>query len=173
MKRALVGLAVASSVVLASGLPGPATAPRKCSVLPAAGYYITIRAQLNGRDEIDLLLNSNLPGGARVRIMVYKLRPDGSKATAGEGCVIIPGATHKGVFRNTYEGIAEVVLHPNKGSEFLPNMVCEATFSPYDSQLPSVLEAVGRRGQHLGTPKDNPQVAMRGGAFILDVLGVV
>jgi hypothetical protein len=56
-------------------------------------------------------------------------------------------------------GFFEAKLHPIRGNQFQHNLVCDVVFATLTDppQPPSVLQAVGKRGERLGFPR-NPQV---------------
>lgn len=127
--------------------------------LSAPTYYIAAKATYDGRrDELYLVGASNLPHGARLYLNVYRYIGEGGDAINQSASTIVGKS-----------GFFEANLHPTKGNQFQHNLVCDIVFpSVTDPPQPSsVLQAVGKRGEHLGFPK-NPQVEVLSGEhFIL------
>jgi hypothetical protein len=134
---------------VASSLPGSQTR------LWAPTYYIAAKAAYDGRpDELHVVGASNLPYGARLYLNVYRYIGEGGNAI-NEGTSTIVGK----------DGFFETNMHPTKGNQFQHNLVCDIVFATVTDppQSPSVLQVVGKHGEHLGFPK-NPQVQVMSGA---------
>lgn len=140
---------VLSSVVCLIGgvIALSGTTPRKIWKLTAPTYYIAARVRYDGDpDELRIRGASNLPRGSRLTINILDF--------LGEGSTILGKNETTSVGK---DGFFEVVIKPSKGFAFRPNIVCYIGFSPeYPAQPASVIQVVGKRGEHLGSPK-NPQ----------------
>jgi hypothetical protein len=142
-------------VIDSAGGPLPAQQTR----LWAPTYYIAAKATYDGRpDELYVVGVSNLPYGARLYLNVYHYIGENGDAINESASTIVG----KG-------GFFEANLHPTKGNQFQHNLVCDIVFATFTDppQPPSVLQVVGKHGEHLGFPK-NPQVeALSGERFTL------
>ena len=111
----------------------------------APTYYIAATASYDGNsNELHLVGASNLPNGARLTLNVYRYIGEGGNAI-NEGASTVVGD----------QGFFEANLHPTKGNQFQPNLVCDIIFATVtDPPQPlSVLQVVGKHGQYLGFPK--------------------
>jgi hypothetical protein len=127
----------------------------------APTYYIAARGTYDGSDQLDVVAASNLPAGARLYLNVYRYIGEGGDAINDEASVLVGK-----------EGFFDVTLHPRKGNQFQHNLVCSVVFATNTApaQPSSVLQVVGKHGEHLGFPK-NPQVeVLSGERFVLGEL---
>jgi hypothetical protein len=146
------GLLLASLGLVIGGVAITVPAPQ--TRLWAPTYYIAAKATYEGRsDDLYVAGASNLPDGARLYLNVYRYIGEGGNAI-NEGASTVVG---KG-------GFFEANLHPTKGNQFQHNLVCDIVFATVTDppQPASVLQVVGKHGEHLGFPK-NPQVEVMSG----------
>jgi len=141
-KKILLCLALATGGVLRASVT-------ETSHVPAAvGYYIAVRASINGPDEIDVFGASNLPPGSELTVDVSDFIGEGSQSLNQEVTV-----------RVGPEGLFRFRVRPQKGKAFRRNLPCLISFQPtYPQQPEKVLSIVGRMGEHLGNPWENPQL---------------
>jgi hypothetical protein len=151
--------ALAGLCLIAGGVARTVAAPQMRLWAPT--YYIAASAKYGGLpDELHVVGASNLPTGARLYVNVYRyIGQGGSKINESASVVVGEG------------GFFEVNLHPTKGNQFKDNLSCEIVFATVTDppQPPSVLQAVGKRGEKLGFPK-NPQAEVASGNFVLSDL---
>ncbi len=113
--------------------------------LRAVGYYIAVRAELNG-NEIDIFGASNLPPGSILGILIYQFL--GSNVANDETNVVVGD-----------DGLFRTAIHSKKGVQFRHSMVCDVVFAPtYPRQPAEVLKVVGKVGERLGKWDSNPQL---------------
>src|SRR6266568_6029832 len=143
MMRTLIIAVCLVGVIVALG----GTITRKTWKLTAPTYYIAARVRYDGDpDELRVQGASNLPTGSRLTINILDFLREGS-TILGKNEITSVGE----------DGFFEVTVRPLKGLAFRPNIVCEIGFSPeYPAQPASVIQVVGKQGEHLGSPK-NPQ----------------
>lgn len=128
--------------------PGPDNTSHPNAQPPAVRYYIAVRAELNGPDEVDIFGASNLPPGSRLTVSLYDF--------LGQGSRILNSETVAAVGAN---GLFRLQIHPKKGATFRTNEICGVVFFPtYPEQPENVLRAVGRTGERLGNAWENPQI---------------
>ncbi len=143
-------------ILLTAATFGMTQSPQKLK-LSAPTYYIAADSDFKGLpSEMRIRGASNLPQGTRLGVDIYDY--SGPRATrVNEDAVAVVGG----------DGFFEVILRPKQGIAFRHNLVCAILFMPaFPHQEPSVLEVLGKRGEHLGFPK-NPQARVASGAYYL------
>jgi hypothetical protein len=138
----------------------PADARAKAPCRPEIGYYIVAQAKLIAPDSVYVLGASNLPAGSVLTVSIYDYLGEGSR-TFGQHDIAVGG---QGVFR--------VTVGPQPHLAFRENMLCDVVFRAAP-QPASVIEAVGRNGERLGTLGVNPEVGQySGGQYLEDLTAV-
>jgi hypothetical protein len=122
--------------------------PRPHPAVRALGYYIVVRATINGSKQVDLFGASNLPPGAILTVDISDYIGTGSRTLSVDTNVAVG---ENGLFR--------APIHPKNGEQFRTNIVCMVEFQPtYPAQPPDVIIAVGKMGERLGDWRKNPQI---------------
>ncbi len=144
----LVSFMMACVVTLLPVFASPEKYRTSGQSLPAVGYYIAVRATLNGSEQIDLFGASNLPAGSILGVNISDFRGTGSKVFNDETTVAVG---KNGLFRSA--------TRPKRGDLFRRNMICDVMFCPtYSNQPASVIKVVGKAGERLGKWDANPQL---------------
>ena len=161
MRRTTLYIVLALSTLLSSGN----TTPQEQGTRPlrAVGYYLAVRAELDGRGVVNVFGASNLPAGSILWISVYDFIGEGSSVLNDEADVPVGS-----------DGLFRVAVRAKSRRSFKRNYICSVTFVPtYPQQPAEALEIVGKTGEHLGDPFKNPQIVGNFRVQMLDATTVV
>ena len=147
---------ILSAVVLGSGLsqrpnPSPPAKP-----LSAPTYYIALTVRSCDPTFVEFRGASNLPTGSMLGLMVNDFDGNGWREYSDE--VFVP-LNESGFFDGR--------VRPKKDMRFHKNLILIAEFTTFrPPQRQSVLQIVGKHGEHLGD-FDNPQLGQVSGPYYL------
>jgi hypothetical protein len=126
-------------------------------------YYIMAKASLWNEKSLRIYGASNLPPGSVVEIYISDFLGQGSSILNDEVFATV-GA----------DGLFHAEAHAKQNKTFHLSQLCQISFAPNDPRQPrSVVEVVGRLGEHLGRADDNPQIDGNSRVTTLEMTTVV
>ncbi len=124
-------------------------------------YYLAARADLRTSNRVWIRGLTNLPSTSKIMISIGDRLGQGSKIVGEEASAIVRS-----------DGTFDAEVYSRKGMEFQKSFVCSVAFFP-ENQNAEVTRVVGKKGEHLGFPRNPLAHVGSGERHYLELLTVV